>query len=168
MIRAMKWLLVLRHAKAEEDTGSIRDHERRLTKKGTKAARRMGELMRAEGLLPDRVLSSTAERARATAEQALHEAGLDVPIELVSELYLAEPPAYFDALRRFAGAAERVLVVGHNPGIETLIFRLTGAAEHMSTGALAHCEIAIADWQELTPNVKAKLVAVYRPKELAD
>jgi phosphohistidine phosphatase len=168
MLGAMKTLLVLRHAKADREDADTTDHERALTKKGTKAARRMGELLKEKHLLPDLVLTSTAERARSTAELAAREAGYQSSVELVPELYLAEPPAYLDALRRLGKDAERVLVVGHNPGIETLLFRLTGQAEHMPTAALAECELPISSWSELGSEVKGTLQNVWRPKDVED
>jgi phosphohistidine phosphatase len=164
----MKTLLVLRHAKASRDDGAMGDHERPLTKKGLRAAHKIGELLRQDALVPDLVLSSTAERARATAEIAAMQSGYSGEVELHHELYLAEPPAYFEALRRAAEASERVLVVGHNPGIEALLYRLSGRAEHMPTGALAEVELGIASWSELGPQTRGTLVRVFRPKELDD
>jgi phosphohistidine phosphatase len=162
----MKTLLVLRHAKASPEDATVSDHERPLTKRGLRAARRMGELLREHALLPDRVLSSTAERARSTAELAAQGAGCSAAVELLRELYLAEPPSYVEVLRRPGSDAERVLVVGHNPGIEALIYRLTGATEHMPTGALAVCELPIAAWTELGAETRGTLRAVFRPKEV--
>lgn len=164
----MKTLLVLRHAKAEPEEPSLTDHERPLTKKGVKAARRMGELLRERHLVPDLVLSSTAERARTTAEGAAREAGYAASVRTLPELYLAEPPAYLDALRRHGADAERVLVVGHNPGIEALIFRLTGAAEHMPTAALAECELPITSWSELDSAVRGVLQNIWRPRQFEE
>lgn len=161
----MKTLLVLRHAKASRDDGPT-DHARELTKKGKKAAQRIGQLLASAELRPDLILSSAAERARRTAEHAAEAAGYAGEIRLLDELYLAEPHAYLDALRRLGGSSGRVLVVGHNPGIEALIFRLTGASEHMPTAALAECSLPIERWDELGPETTGKLHQVWRPKEL--
>jgi phosphohistidine phosphatase len=163
----MKTLLILRHAKADRDEAPT-DHARELTKKGKKAARRIGEILREENALPDLILSSAAERARRTAEETAAAAEYRGELKLLEELYLAEPHAYLDALRRFGGPAQRVLVVGHNPGIEALIFRLTGAAEHMPTAALAECSLQIDDWAALGPETTGVLERVVRPKELED
>ena len=165
MLSAMKTLLILRHAKAERDEAPT-DHERELTKKGKKAARRMGELLTKENLMPDLILSSAAERARRTAEEAAEAAGFKGELKLLEELYLAEPHAYVDSLRRLGGDANRVLVVGHNPGIEALIFRLTGAAEHMPTAALAECSLPIGSWSEFGAETTGELRKVWRPKEI--
>lgn len=162
----MRTLLVFRHAKASHDDASQSDHERPLTKKGQKAAKLMGRLLRDEQLLPDIVLSSTAERARSTADVAAEAFGRTVPIRYLKELYLAEPPAYLDALQKLGDEASRVLVVGHNPGIEALIFRLTGETEHMPTAAIAQCTLPISSWSELGPDTLGKLTKVWRAKEI--
>lgn len=161
----MKKLLILRHAKAESHDGPIQDHERELTKKGRKTAERMGQLLRERGLVPDLVLSSTAERARVTAELTAQAVGYQGTIQTLAELYLAEPPAYLEALRRYGADAACVLVVGHNPGIETLIYRLSGQPEHMPTAAIAECELAIERWSELGNEARATVLNVFRPKE---
>lgn len=165
----MKTLLILRHAKADREGESVTDHDRALTKRGIKAAQRMGALLREEGPSPELVLSSTAVRARNTAELVVREAGVpETALTLLPQLYLAEPPAYLDALRKLDHGVSRVLVVGHNPGIETLIYRLTGEAEHMPTAALAVCELPIAAWSELNPETRGELIRVVRPKGLDD
>ncbi|HET9929102.1 MAG TPA: histidine phosphatase family protein [Polyangiaceae bacterium] len=163
----MKTLLVLRHAKANRESDSAADHDRTLAKRGVKAAERIGALLRDEKLLPELVLSSTAARARSTAELVAREAGVtDKLVSFLPQLYLAEPPAYIEALRKLPREAERVLVVGHNPGIETLVYRLTGETEHMPTAALAVCELPIDDWSELSGATSGHLARVVRPKGL--
>src|SRR5512147_1731902 len=102
----MRTLLVLRHGKAARDTSELSDHGRPLKKKGIREAEAVGHYLKANGLGPDRVLCSSAERARASAEHALRAAEIEPPIEHLNELYLAEPPAYVDALRRYAVASE--------------------------------------------------------------
>lgn len=163
----MKTLIVLRHAKASP-AGPIEaeDHARPLTKKGKKTAKLMGKLARDAGLVPDLVLSSTAARARETAMTFAEASGYVGQVVTLDELYLAEPEAYIDALRRLGSNAERVLVVGHNPGLEALVLRLTGQTEHMPTAALAGCSLPISTWVELGPETMGTLEKVFRPKEL--
>ncbi|MET0790842.1 MAG: histidine phosphatase family protein, partial [Polyangiaceae bacterium] len=115
----MRTLLILRHGKAaQEEAGSDRD--RPLTQRGKRSADAVGQLLRDDALLPDRVLSSSAERARDTARRVVAAAQFKGPVDELDELYLAEPDAYIKAIRRLAGDAERVLLVGHNPGLEAL------------------------------------------------
>lgn len=163
----MRTLLVLRHAKAAPDPAD-QDHERALTKRGRRAAERMGQLLRDENLIPDCVLSSTAVRATETVERVAEACGYQGEVTFLEELYLAEPEAYLDALKRLAGEAERALVVGHNPGLEDLIARLTGEREPLPTAGLAELALPIATFPYLGSETQGKLRKIWRPKLLQD
>jgi phosphohistidine phosphatase len=64
----MKSVLVLHHAKSSWKHPDLTDHERPLNKRGKRDAPSMGRLLKKENLIPDIIISSTAIRARATAE----------------------------------------------------------------------------------------------------
>jgi phosphohistidine phosphatase len=152
----MRTLLVLRHGKAApEEAGSDRD--RPLTLRGKRAAEAIGHLLRDDDLVPDRVISSSAERARDTARRAAAAAEFGGAIDELDELYLAEPDAYITAVRRLGGDAERVLVVGHNPGLEALGLILTGEPVSLPTAGLLVCTLPIASFAELTLQVRGNL-----------
>jgi phosphohistidine phosphatase len=161
-----KTLLLLRHAKSSWKDESLSDHDRPLNKRGKLAAPRMGRLIRDEGMVPDRILSSTAARARATAEAVAEACGFTGEIELLRQLYLAAPVAYIDAARQVQGDPGRVLIVGHNPAVNTLVRELTSSDEVMPTAALARIELPISRWLELDIEVEGELVGLWRPREL--
>jgi phosphohistidine phosphatase len=158
----MLTLLVLRHGKAAPEAGGS-DHDRTLTKRGRREAELVGNLLREAALLPDRVLSSSAERARDTAERALSAAGLETEIDVLESLYLAEPEAYVAALRDRAGSAQRVLVVGHNPGLEALSLLLTGEPRSLPTAGLVVCELQLSAFSELSLQVRGKMTRFFAP-----
>lgn len=160
----MPTLLILRHAKATHDP-AFEDRKRPLTKKGERTAKRVGELLLEQELVPGLILSSSAVRARQTAEASAEHAEFTGAIELLDELYLGEPGAYVTALARRGGQHERLMVVGHNPGLETLVELLTGRSEHLPTGGLAVCRLAVENWADLSRNAKARLVHVWRPRD---
>ena len=161
-----KTLLLLRHAKSSWKDESLSDHERPLNRRGPKAAPRMGRLLREEGLVPQRILSSTAVRARTTAWAAAEASGFAGDVSLCPQLYLAPPEVYVDVARGLEGDPGRVLLVGHNPGIEQLVGELTGSDRRMPTAALAVVSLPIARWSELGRKTSGKLVRLWRPKEL--
>ncbi len=164
-MRSMRTLLILRHGKAaQEEAGSDRD--RPLTQRGKRAAEAVGYLLRDEDLVPDRVVSSSAERARDTARRVAAAAKFGGVIDELDELYLAEPEAYISAVRRLAGDAERVLLVGHNPGLEALALILTGEPLSLPTAGLVVCSLPIADFGQLSLQVRGNLARFARPKEL--
>ena len=86
----------------------------------------MGELLQNEHLVPDLNISSTAKRASSTAKAVANAAGYEGDIALNQSLYAAAPTAYIDVLRNLSNEYTRVLMVGHNPGLEQLVNMLTG------------------------------------------
>ncbi len=162
----VKTLLVLRHAKSSWKDTSLEDVDRPLNKRGRQDAPRMGKLIRKENLLPDLIVSSTARRARETVEYIIREADYHGDVLWREALYAASPEAYIQALRDLPDTYEKVMVVGHNPGLEELIAMLTDSWEHMPTAALAQLTLDIPSWSELGYDPVGKLINVWRPKEL--
>ncbi len=161
----MRELLLLRHAKSGWDDPGLRDHDRPLNARGEASAPQMGELLAAEGLVPDRVLSSTAVRARRTAELVAETCGAP-DASLLEELYLAPPAVILEAVARSGKDAARILVVAHNPGLEELVSHLSAELQPFPTAALAHFRVEIEAWSEIELGTPATLMDLWRPKEL--
>ena len=113
----MRELILLRHAHAESASAGQSDHERPLSATGLQEARDAGEWLRKQGLRPDRVLYSPAARTRDTV-LALGEIGAGELREEASiyDASVGDLIALADAHRD----ANRLLLVGHNPGLEQL------------------------------------------------
>lgn len=163
----MKTLLVLRHAKSSWKHPELADHDRPLNKRGKQDAPRIGALLRAEDLIPDLIISSTAVRARATAAAVSEASGYTGEIKLTRALYAAAPEAYLEVLRGLPDEYGRVMVVGHNPGLAELVEMLTGEAEAMPSGALARLTLPVQRWRALNETTEGELIGVWRPRELA-
>jgi phosphohistidine phosphatase len=164
----MRTLLILRHGKAAQEEDGGGDRERPLTKRGKHAAELIGHLLRDDEIVPDRIISSSALRARDTARRVAAAAKFGGVIDELDELYLAEPEAYITALVERAGDAECVLVVGHNPGLEALAMILTGEPASLPTAGLVECALPIASFSELSLQVRGKVRMLRRPKDLDD
>ena len=162
----MNTLLILRHAKSSWKQPGLADHDRPLNKRGLRDAPRMGQLLREAGLVPDRIVSSTAERARTTAELAAAAAGFSGPVQHSRRLYLATAADILEVLGQAGGDAAKLLVVGHNPGLEELLAALTGGAEALPTAALVQVELDLRSWSKLEERTPARLVNLWRPREL--
>ena len=162
----MKTLLILRHAKSSWDNSRLVDHDRPLSSRGKEDAPRMGRLLAREDLVPDLIISSSAERALTTAELAAISAGYEAEIQITRHLYHADPESYIELLQQVADSHERVIVVGHNPGMEELVEQLGGHYQRMPTAALAQIELPIESWGELDEETNGRLVNLWRPKEL--
>ena len=70
------------------------------------------------------------------------------------------------ALRELGGAAERVLLVGHNPGLEALVEGLSGQSVELPTAALALIRMPIERWGALRLDGRGELVQWWTPKSL--
>ncbi|MCP4424375.1 MAG: histidine phosphatase family protein [Chloroflexi bacterium] len=162
----MKTLLILRHAKSSWSQPELTDYERPLNKRGQRDAPRMGQLLLAEDLVPDLIISSSAERALTTAETVAEACDYSRELRYTRNFYHAGPRAYIEALQKLDDAFQRVMVVGHNPGMEELLEVLTGLWERMPTAALAQLSLPISHWRELDEYVETELVNLWRPKEL--
>lgn len=162
----MKTLLILRHAKSSWNNARLTDHERPLNSRGRRDAPRMGRLLRDEDLVPELILSSSAERAYATAELVALSCDYEYEIVVTRDLYHAMPEDYVEALHEMGRESGVVLVVGHNPGVEELVTYLTDEQERMPTAALAQVTLPIQRWQELGDGVQGALENLWRPKEL--
>jgi phosphohistidine phosphatase len=163
----MKILLILRHAKSSWKHTELPDFDRPLNKRGKHDAPRMGELLRQTDLLPDLILSSSAQRARQTTQAVVDASSYSGEVRWMDSLYAAPPESYLEALRDLDDSLQRVMVVGHNPGLEELLEELTGEAESLPTGALAQVRLPIQGWSELDEELSGELVQIWQPRQLS-
>jgi phosphohistidine phosphatase len=165
----MKTLLILRHAKSSWKEQDIPDHDRPLNKRGKNDAPRMGKLLKDEDLIPDLIISSTAVRAKKTAELVAKACKYKGKINFNHSLYGAEPAAYLKILEGLSDKHIVALVVGHSPSVEETVELLTGQLDViMPTCALSQISLPIQNWAELKKQkIKGKLLNVRKSKELS-
>lgn len=142
-------LMLLRHAKAKRPGDGVEDFDRKLSRRGREAATELGKLMRREHLAPDLAFVSAAKRTRQTWERIAEELAAQVPAQEARALYLAGPARIMDAVHRAPAEARRIVVVGHNPGMENLCERLVGEARAFPTCALAIIAFDGEDWRQV-------------------
>lgn len=168
----MKTLILMRHAKSSWSEPGLDDHDRPLNKRGRKAAPVMARWLAAQGLRPDLVLCSTAERARQTYA-LMRDAVPDLPEPSYDEtLYHAMPELLHGALMRLPQSCGTALLVGHEPGLSAYAQQLGGpdapgkcqrAYAHFPTGAMAVFTAQIEAWANLSSaNVSFEDFAVPR------
>jgi len=165
-------LLLLRHAKSDWKTPVDSDFERPLSKRGKRDAPRVGEWLHRQGLLPDRVISSPAARAHRTADKACKVLGIEENhIHWEPQIYDADIRALLNVLATCPQQFQRVLLTGHNPGLEGLLIYLCGSMlEHPADGKLlptatvARIRMPL-DWQSL-PADAGHLLSLTRPVEM--
>ena len=126
----------------------------------------MGQLLLEQRLTPNLMISSTAKRARKTAEKVAETCQYAGEISFTDDLYLASPDTYLAILRDVPDEHECVMVVGHNPGMEMLVNLLTDQDEVMPTAALAQVRLNVDSWNQLRANGSGTLINLWRPKDL--
>jgi phosphohistidine phosphatase len=163
----MRRLMLLRHAKTENDAPSGKDQDRRLDDRGRLDAAEIGGWIARHPPFPDLVLVSPAVRSHQTWDILWELAGDamkgSVPppkVEFPPELYGADPSALLQIIHAAATAdPQRLLLVGHNPGLHELAFALTGSgnaaarralADNLPTSGLAVIDFDIEDWDDVS------------------
>ncbi|MGN6514213.1 MAG: SixA phosphatase family protein [Rhizomicrobium sp.] len=119
----MRRLLLLRHAKAVQDSGEG-DPARRLSGRGREDAALMGRAMNMRGYLPDFALCSPSRRTTETWDLLSAELDGLVEVKFVKGLYLAMPKSIVAAIHNAPDSANTLLLLGHNPGIGECAVRL--------------------------------------------
>ncbi len=166
----MKRLILMRHAKSDWAHG-LADEDRPLNARGRRAAPVMAGWLATQGpgqdWLPDEVLCSTAARTRET----LSLLNVDAPARFVPELYLASPVDLRKALRGAKG--QRVLMLGHNPGLAQWAEALIKAPpDHPKFAQYPTCatlvvDFAIQDWTDLQDG-QGDVAGFAVPRDLMD
>ena len=170
----MKTLTLLRHAKSGWDAPVARDFERPLNARGRRAARAMGRELRRLGLGFDQVLASPATRVTETLTELAQGYGHAVDTSFDEAIYLAPVETLLALVHAADDSDARLLLVGHNPGMEQLALLLSGAgalrdqvASKYPTGALAEIGFPVRHWHEIAPG-EGRLARFIRPRELAE
>jgi phosphohistidine phosphatase len=171
----MKRLLLLRHAKSSWSNGGADDFQRPLAPRGVRAAGAMARFLTEHKLVPDRVLCSAARRTVETWNLLADSLGHTATVEIEPGLYLAETTALLERIRAVPDTSAVVMLIGHNPGMETLARVLAGsgdgaAIEQMTTkfptAGLAVIDFDVAHWSEIARR-QGRLERFVTPKELS-
>lgn len=157
----MKRLILMRHAKSDWGASSDSDHDRPLNTRGLAAAATMGRVLTEGGEIPDRILSSSAVRARTTAELAAEAGGWNSAVEIVDDLYGASPGDVLSVIQSNARSAQRLLVVGHEPTTSQTVGVLTGARVRVATATAVGLDLPADDWKRVAPDAASIAFVLY-------
>lgn len=170
----MRRLLLMRHAKSDWPQG-VEDRHRPLNERGRADAPEMGRAMAKAGLSPALALVSPAVRTRETWE--LLSPSLQKPeFHFENSLYGAAASVMLDLVRGTPANIETLMLLGHNPGTETLAraFAMSGDADAIRrinkkypTAGLAVLELPIDDWKKAAPPA-GRLEMFLTPKTISD
>ncbi len=166
-------LILLRHAKAASPDG-VRDHDRPLAPRGIEAMPHVARWLDKLGTPIDLAMVSPALRTRQTWELAEPVIGVDVRAVFEPKIYEARPSDILAAIQTTTHNVKTLMVVGHNPGLESLIVMLAGSADAdarrrlssgMSPGSVAVLDCPVDSWRELRAGTST-LSFFTRPRDL--
>ncbi len=170
---AGRHLILMRHAKSSWSDGDCVDHDRDLNPRGIRAARQMARLLASEKLQPDFVWCSTATRARRTLALMLAEWDRVPAILFDRVLYLARPETVLEVIARTPPGHSKLLVIGHNPGLEELVALFAGGdrtddgTAEMPTAAVAVFEHAGPGEFDAISAATCQFERAWKPRQLA-
>lgn len=171
----MKTLTLLRHAKSDQGAPGLRDYDRALNPKGQRAAQAMGRHWRGLGAGFDAIIASPATRVIETIDQFGRGFGsLPEPV-WDKRAYLASAVGLLELIHDADDAHDRLLVVGHNSGLEDLVLMLVpdgaddglrgGVEEKFPTASAAELRFDIVHWADVDEE-RAELIRFVRPRDL--
>ena len=147
-------LILMRHGKSDWSE-PVSDYQRPIKARGFREALRIGNWMNEQDLQPGLLISSPARRARETAETVAEAIGYDKKaIRWNESLYMADVSEILDAIALAPDDCRTLMVIGHNPGLEDLLFYLTDEVDVPEDGkVLPTAAIAVleteSDWSTL-------------------
>lgn len=137
-------IILLRHAHAERDAASGQDQDRPLSTLGFTQAEAAAAWFTERQLRPELALCSPAQRARQTLT-ALRARMPDLKVVEEPGIYEAMPGDLLALIERYRDHSP-LLLVGHNPGFETLVALLSDGrstdGRGMPTAAIARMRLA--------------------------
>ncbi|WP_428773853.1 SixA phosphatase family protein [Vibrio sp.] len=150
----MKTLILVRHAKTEQLSFSSAksDFERELKPRGHKDSEMIARNLKRRHNPPDLIISSNAERAKQTAVNFAGLLGIDTrDILLEPFLYGGYTSAELaDYLSQYNHDYDSIMIIGHNPEIESAAISLTGNTDLQfpTVGTIA-ISFNVDSWQEI-------------------
>ncbi len=162
----MKTLLLVRHAKSSWDNINLTDIKRPLNKRGKRDAPFMGELLRDHSVMPDLIISSSAERALYTAKILAEKIEYPESKILVNKkIYRAVFRDLFKEIKNLDDSLSTVMIVGHNPELTDFLSSLTNSyVEDIPTAGICMIQLSISSWADIEEGC-GKLVSFEYPKK---
>ena len=171
----MKTLTLLRHAKSGWDDPVARDFDRALNERGKRGASVVGAHMKSLDLQFDAVVSSPAVRCVDTLDGIWEGYGRTMHPKWDRRIYLASCVTLLDVVHDLPDDIDRVLMCGHNPGLEDLILMLIpdnpqearrdDVEEKFPTASIAEMTFAVGHWCDIGSS-KGHLTRFIRPRDL--
>ena len=160
-------IILFRHGKSDWSTLYEKDHDRPLSKRGIQAAKKMGKYLSSIQQKPDLIISSTALRAKTTAELAKKFGKWDADLIFERNIYESSINDILSILARQDSKTKFICLVGHEPTFSYFISEMTKTNWiKFPTAAMARIDFQLENWDVIKLG-KGVLSWLKKPKELA-
>jgi phosphohistidine phosphatase len=162
----MKKIFLVRHAKSSWEYEELTDLERPLNKRGRRDAPFMGKLLAQQGVNPEVLISSPANRAVTTARFFCNELGITFDDMIIDpKLYMAGSDQFMNVLRNIENRFESVMLFSHNPGLTDFANFLAGRSiDNIPTCGIVSINSTADSWEDIYSD-NCKLVFFEYPKK---
>ncbi len=146
----MKKLYIIRHAKSSWKDFTLDDFDRPLNKSGKLNAPFMGSRLKEKNVMPDIIISSSALRAKTTAQMIAKEIGYEKKIVLEKDIYEVGVEAIERILNKIDNKNEVVFLFGHNPDLNMLAEKYVDFDENIVTCGVVEIEFSCSKWDDIS------------------
>ena len=161
-----KSVILFRHGKSDWNATFESDHDRPVSKRGSKAAKKMGKYLSNIDQVPSLIISSTALRARNTAEIAIKAGKLSSDLVLEKKIYESSVETLKSIITKQNDEYNSICLVGHEPTFSSFIERCNNAVwSRFPTASMARIDFNINSWYDVDLKF-GSLVWLLRPKEI--
>ena len=158
-------IIIFRHGKSDLDAIYDMDHNRPLSKRGYKAAKIMGRYLKKIDQIPDKVISSSATRAKDTAGIAIRHGKWSSKLSIESNIYGGSSETLLDIIHHLHKKIKSVCLVGHEPTCSSFISLCTFHSQRFTTASMAKINFRVDKWNEIEFG-KGSLEWIKSPKEI--
>jgi phosphohistidine phosphatase len=150
-MKQLKVLHVVRHAKSAWDDDGVADIDRPLKSRGIKNAYEISRRLKLSDLVPQKIISSPADRALHTA--VIFARVFDYPmteLEISSVLYATSTEKILDLIRNLSDTYQSIMIFGHNPDSTDLVNHfIKSPVDNIPTAGVATLKFNSASWKEI-------------------
>ncbi len=161
----MKSIIIFRHGKSDWDATYDRDHDRPLSKRGSKAAIKMGKYLDKINQIPDQVISSSATRTKNTAELAIKHGNWNSKYSIESKIYGGSSETLLGLVHLLDNKVNSICLVGHEPTCSSFISLCTFHSQRFTTASMAKINFKSETWNKIEFGT-GTLDWIKSPKEL--
>ncbi len=142
-------IIIFRHGKSDWNATYGKDHDRPLSKRGINASKKMGIFLKKKGQIPDIVISSSALRAKTTAELAIKAGDWNSNFYVDKKMYGRSSDFLIELAKLIDDKHQNICFVGHEPTCSSFISRSTFHSARFKTASMAKINLCLKSWSEI-------------------